>query len=101
MTASSTRRSRLESSSDTISSKVGTTSEKCQVSSKAIEAEPSRHGQHKPTAALQVRPARFDPCAGSLDFGNRKLQAGHRSQSQVHGFGHSVFARKALAPCDR
>src|SRR5438046_2534565 len=90
MTASRTRRSRLESSSDAISSNILTTSEVCQVRGDRVQSKPAECCEHQPTVVANMSPTLVDPCAGRRQLRTCELEARARAEAEVHRFCAAV-----------
>src|SRR4051812_12750283 len=93
MTASSTRRSRLVSSSGAISSKLSTTSKQSQVGGEAIEPEPPEGREYQPVA-VDSGPPGLHPWCRASDLGCADFQPIGISKSQVNGFSCVVLTRQ-------
>src|SRR5829696_3342604 len=97
MTASSTIRSRLESSGDGISLNVLMTSKDGQVLCERIEPQPAAHRQFETTLRVDCSPPRVDPRPNPIDLAGLELEPARGPQPEIHPLGDAALVGELLA----
>src|SRR5690349_3730264 len=98
MTASRTRRSRLEScSARVISSNLVTTSEVRQVGGECVETQPAKGGEPDVRRPVLTGPACVDPRSHVRQLRFRHIEAAHRAKPEVDRFGLLLLRLESLA----
>src|SRR5574338_800315 len=100
MTASSTRRSRSESSGNAIRLSIVTTSDHRQRCGQRVEPQPAGWAEPEPIL-FDPSPAGIDPCRCGVQLMSVEQQAVCCSQPKVHLLRDAVLARQDFRSCDR
>src|SRR5687767_10871865 len=91
MTASRTRRSRLEScSTRLISSKLVTTSEESQVGGEGVQSQPPGGGQPQPRIGADFNPSSRAPTVDVFPFLSRKEKTAIRTKTEIDLLGKNL-----------